>query len=215
MKIKKIISIILIAMFVLSILSIPTSALGISSAQELKPMQFVSISNSGNGSKDYYFKVAVKYECSLSFYLKSGAYNTKTTLNVLNKENLTIKNLFFAKNIEDGCYIRKKGTYYLQITLQSGQCINGFGYYFNNYNKTDSANITMIKGEKSNLNFINQITKNKLRWKSLDKTIAKVSSSGTVTALKEGETRIFGYSDQDEYIDIKLNIIDNTKKLIL
>lgn len=219
MNFKKIISLILTAIFMLSISSISVSAENISSAKELKPMQFISIKNTENSAKDYYFKISLKSYGGISFYFKSGVYNTKTTLNVLNKEGLVVANRFFSKNVkEGGCPIDKKGTYYLQITLQKGQSINNFGYYCNYTSEPDYISnstqdtVFMIKGEKSDFNFLNTITKNKVKWKSLDKSIAKVSSNGIVTALKTGETRIFGYSDKDEYINVSLKIVNDTKK---
>ena len=180
-------------------------------ATEISPMEFCSedFGEYGHAPKTVYYTIILPKAGTITL-------NCSATLTCTRSDRFTLKlfdangNLYKADELYSDYRTElsglQAGTYYLSI-YGDGDCYSFTNFYYTyRADKTPKVSFSIIlkKGKTLQLGAIIENSKDKAKWTSSKKSVATVSATGLVKAVKAGTTYIKTYLPTGEYTTVKV-----------
>jgi hypothetical protein len=154
---KNLIAILLTAVIAVSVLVVPSSAAGISSAKPWSPDTNKSIKADAAKKATGYYKITITGAGEMSFYTGKLNVTDASRYALLNAKGKTLRSGKLSSLETKTFNINKAGTYYLKITLGKGESVKYFRYMYYEYGAYPTATEEWLKNHKLTDNEIKQI----------------------------------------------------------
>lgn len=203
-RFRKITAVLLSAVILICMFSVPASAVdfsdAVSDAITYPAISPATFSSSSSASRTVYLKMTLSDKGLVRFYDADSVTDSGTRFEILTAKGRSLLSGKYSDLTGKTRIFTSKGTYYLKIRLKKDQTIKRLFYTFiADDGEKVTKKVTLTAGKKTTLTSYISKFSGTIRWISSDKSVLRAVSGGKIIGVKAGTAKAYAFSSNGDY----------------